>query len=46
VNFRLHWIPKIGSDMYLVYNQLFDASAAIQPSYATVIAKISYLFTF
>ena len=45
LNFRVHWIPKIGSDMYLVYNQLFDANGTIQPSYATVIAKVSYLFT-
>ena len=24
VNFRIHWIPKVGSDLYLVYNHLLD----------------------
>ncbi|MEJ7674470.1 MAG: hypothetical protein WKF59_17680 [Chitinophagaceae bacterium] len=23
-NFRLHWIPKIGSDMYIVFNRQYD----------------------
>ena len=23
-NFRLHWIPKIGSDMYVVFNRQYD----------------------
>jgi hypothetical protein len=26
-NFRLHYIPKIGSDIYIVYNHLMDESA-------------------
>ena len=26
VNFRLHSIPKIGSDIYIVYNHLMDES--------------------
>jgi hypothetical protein len=24
VNFRIHWIPKVGSDLYIVYNHLLD----------------------
>jgi len=26
INFRLNWIPKIGSDFYLAVNQIFDTS--------------------
>ena len=44
LNFRLHWIPRIGSDAYLVLNQAFDARGRIDPSKTTVIAKVSYLF--
>jgi hypothetical protein len=44
MNLRLHWIPKIGSDMYLVVNQLFDAAGTIHPSRTTIIAKVAYLF--
>jgi hypothetical protein len=44
LNFRLHWIPRIGSDAYLVLNQAFDASGRIDPSRTTIVAKMSYLF--
>jgi hypothetical protein len=44
VNFRLHWIPEIGSDAYLVVNQVFDANGKIDPARTTIIAKIAYLF--
>jgi len=42
VNFRLHWIPEIGSDVYLVYNQLFDTTSKTRPARATVLAKVAY----
>ena len=44
VNFRLHWIPEIGSDAYLVVNQVFDANGKIDPARTTIIAKVAYLF--
>ncbi len=44
VNFRLHWIPEIGSDVYLVYNHLFDALGRIVTSRSTLVAKIAYRF--
>lgn len=44
INFRLHWIPKIGSDIYFVINQAFDSAAKIEPSKTTIVAKVSYLF--
>ena len=44
LNFRLHWIPEIGSDAYLVVNQVLDANGKIDPARTTIIAKIAYLF--
>jgi hypothetical protein len=44
MNCRLHWIPKIGSDVYIVLNQAFDASGSVKPSESTVIAKVAYWF--
>ncbi len=44
INFRLHWIPRIGSDVYFVVNQAFDTSGKILPSKTTIIAKVAYLF--
>lgn len=42
LNFRLHWIPEIGSDVYLVYNQLYDTIDRTRPARATVLAKVAY----
>lgn len=44
VNFRIHWIPQIGSDFYLVYNHLLDALGRILTARATLLAKIAYRF--
>ena len=44
MNFRIHWIPEIGSDVYLVCNQLFDSSASLRPTRTTILLKIAYLF--
>jgi len=46
VNFRLHYIPNIGSDFYFVYNHLWDESADYKTKYRTGILKLSYLFRF
>ncbi len=43
-NFRLHWIPEIGSDVYLVYNHLFDTGAKVRTGRTTILAKIAYRF--
>jgi hypothetical protein len=42
LNFRLHWIPKIGSDIFLVLNQLSDSSHGLRNSQATVLIKVAY----
>ena len=44
MNFRLHWIPEIGSDLYVVVDQAFDATGNIQPWKTTIIAKAAYRF--
>jgi hypothetical protein len=44
LNLRVHWIPEIGSDCYLVYNQTLDTTGKVRPSVVTVLAKIAYRF--
>jgi hypothetical protein len=44
INFRLHWIPEIGSDLFFVVNQEFDTAGRVQLSRTTVVAKVAYLF--
>ncbi len=46
LNFRIHYIPKIGSDIYIVYNHLFDGLRDYHTSYKTAMTKIAYQFTF
>ena len=46
VNFRIHFIPQIGSDIYFVYNHLLDGCNDYRTSYNTAITKIAYLITF
>ena len=46
MNFRLHYLPNMGSDLYFVYNHLCDESAGYRTKYRTGIVKVSYLFRF
>lgn len=48
-NFRLHWIPKIGSDFFLVFNQSYDQLDRFDvrtPSSNTGVAKLVWRVTF
>lgn len=48
-NFRLHWIPNIGSDFYLVYNRGYDQLNKIdfyRPAISSGAAKLVWRFTF
>jgi hypothetical protein len=49
-NFRLHWIPKIGSDFYFVYNigynQPIHQIEYLKPETTSAVAKIVYRITF
>jgi hypothetical protein len=46
LNFRIHYIPKIGSDIYLVYNHLLDGLRDYHTSYNTAVTKVAYQVTF
>jgi len=48
-NFRLHWIPKIGTDLYFVYNRGYDQVNQIdflKPNVSTGIGKLVWRFIF
>ncbi len=48
-NFRLHWIPKIGSDLYVVYNRGYDQLTKLdllKPQSSTGVAKLVWRITF
>jgi Domain of unknown function (DUF5916) len=44
MNFRVHWIPEIGSDVYLVYNDGVDTRGRAMTSKSTFLAKAAYRF--
>lgn len=44
--FRIHYIPKTGSDIYLVYNQLWDEEDNFRTLRNTALLKVNYLFRF
>ncbi|MFC1539099.1 DUF5916 domain-containing protein [Candidatus Latescibacterota bacterium] len=46
LNFRIHYIPKIGSDIYVVYNHLLDGFQNYKTTYNTAVCKIAYRITF
>ena len=48
-NLRLHWIPKIGTDFYFVYNRGYDQVKQIdflKPNVSSGIGKLVWRFTF
>lgn len=49
-NFRLHWIPKIGSDLYFVYNHQIDEVRTqldlLRPTISAGTVKVVWRFTF
>ena len=46
VNFRIHYIPKIGSDVFFVYSHIMDGYRDYRTTYNTAIMKIAYRVTF
>ncbi|MFC1650125.1 DUF5916 domain-containing protein [Candidatus Latescibacterota bacterium] len=51
VNFRIHWIPKVGSDLYLVYNHMLDEHYDIEDNRFDTIQqagmlKLDYTYRF
>ena len=48
-NFRLHWIPKIGTDLYVVYNRGYEQLNKLdllKPQSSTGVAKLVWRITF
>ncbi len=49
-NIKLHWIPKIGSDFYFVYNIGYDEPVKqieyLKPTTTSVVGKLIYRITF
>ena len=49
-NFRLHWIPKVGSDFYFVYNIDYNEPIRkidyLKPTTSGAVAKLVYRFIF
>ena len=49
-NFRLHWIPKVGSDFYFVYNMGYEGSIKqieiLKPQTTDAAMKLVYRFVF
>jgi len=48
-NFRLHWIPNIGSRLYVVYNGGYNKPDQLtfkQPDISSGAAKLVWRFTF
>lgn len=48
-NFRLHWIPNIGSDLYVVYNRSYNKLENLKfshPDISSGAAKLVWRFTF
>jgi Domain of unknown function (DUF5916) len=44
-NYRLQIIPKIGTDFYLIVNQLYDAQGSLKHMRTTVLGKLIWRFT-
>ncbi len=46
LNFRIRFIPQIGSDIYFVYNHMWDGYRNYKTTYNTAITKIAYRIAF
>ena len=44
INYRINWIPKIGSYFYFVINQEFDTSNGIKVKRTTILGKLIWRF--
>ncbi|RLD84336.1 MAG: hypothetical protein DRJ07_05070, partial [Bacteroidetes bacterium] len=45
MNFRINWIPKIGTFFYFVINQEYDTNNSIKLVRTTIIGKLIWRFT-
>lgn len=45
-NIRFNWIPKPGTDFFIVYNELDGDHGGFHPRNRSLVAKLNYLFSF
>ena len=43
-NVRFNWIPKPGTDFFVVYNELDEWASTFQPKNRSLSVKLNYLF--
>ena len=43
-NVRFRWIPKPGSDLFVVYNELDDSRMGLRAKNRSLVVKLNYLF--
>ncbi|MFC1485980.1 DUF5916 domain-containing protein [Candidatus Latescibacterota bacterium] len=46
LNFRIHFIPRVGSDIYFVYNRIWDGMLDYDTTHEATIAKVAWRFEF
>ena len=46
LNFRIHYIPQVGSDLFLVFNHIWDKGRDYTTTYDATLAKIDWRFEF
>ena len=44
INFRLQVIPKIGTDFYLIINQIYDTKSSLNHTRTTILGKLIWRF--
>lgn len=44
LNYRLNWIPVVGSDAYLAVNQMFSTDGSVKLRNTTILAKVIWRF--
>jgi hypothetical protein len=45
-NVRFHWIPKLGTDFFVVYNEADDLEGSFRVRNRSLSVKLNYLFAF
>ena len=46
LNFRIHFIPRVGSDIFFVYNHIWNGAANYDTLYDAALAKVAWRFAF
>ena len=44
MNFRIHYIPRVGSDIYIVYNHLLEEEFDYRTKQNAAMLKVNYTY--